>query len=92
MAQAEDALEINLTLEKNNTKQIFIFHCALVVVPTKQKGEECGSCFSPDSNFFCGTCASGLDCVKDPNNELLPDAAGRCRQKSGNILFIGNVI
>ena len=52
-------------------------------LPIKQEGEECGSCFSPDSNDFCGDCESGLDCVKDPANELLPDAASRCRKKKG---------
>lgn len=49
-------------------------------LPTKQEGEECGSCFSPDTNFTCGTCASGLDCVKDPANKLLPDAPARCKK------------
>ena len=55
----------------------------LVSPVTRQAGEECGPCFSPDTNFFCGTCEEGLECVKDSSNSLLPDAPARCRQKPG---------
>ena len=59
-------------------------------LPTKQAGEECGDCLSLDTNNFCGTCASGLDCVKA--NKDIPDAPGRCTKKEGNMLFIANTI
>ena len=52
----------------------------IVVLATKQEGEGCGPCFSPESNYFCGNCSAGLHCVKD---ERLPDAPGKCTKKSG---------
>ena len=53
---------------------------------TKQEGEVCGSCFSADTNFDCGKCIDGLECVKDPRNELLPDVPSRCaRPNIGSI-------
>ena len=51
----------------------------VVVSATKQEGEGCGPCFSPESNYFCGNCSVGLDCVKD---HRLPDAPGKCTKKS----------
>ena len=53
---------------------------------TKQEGEVCGSCFNPDTNFDCGKCIDGLECVKDPRSELLPDLPSRCtRTNLGSI-------
>jgi hypothetical protein len=49
---------------------------------TKQEGEVCGSCFSPDTNFDCGKCIDGLECVKDPRSELLPDLPSRCTRQN----------
>ena len=60
----------------------------LVTIKTKQEGEECGSCFSPDTNYFCGSCAPGLECLKDTASKLLPDAPSRCKKKPGNLLII----
>jgi len=48
-------------------------------VGIKQEGESCGSCFSPSSNYDCGKCISGLECVPDENAHLLPDLPSRCR-------------
>ena len=53
---------------------------------TKREGEECGRCFNPDTNFDCGTCEPGLECVKDDRSNLLPDLPSRCRVPIGKIL------
>ena len=49
----------------------------LVVPPIKKEGEDCGSCYNPDNDYFCGNCSAGLECIKD---ELLPDAPGKCQK------------
>ena len=67
--------------------QSLLFYTQLKV-SLKQEGETCGRCFNPDTNFDCGTCASGLECVKDPRSNLLPDVPSKCRKKPGNISFI----
>ena len=46
---------------------------------TKQVGETCGACFNPSTNFDCGKCIPGLECVPDPNAALLPDLPSKCR-------------
>jgi len=45
----------------------------------RQEGDDCGSCFNPARNYFCGNCAPGLECVKDPRSELLPDLPSSCK-------------
>ena len=50
---------------------------------TKREGEECGPCFSPNNNYFCGTCVAGLDCTKDPRSNQLPNLPSRCKTKTG---------
>ena len=67
--------------------QSLLFYTQLKV-SLKQEGETCGRCFNPGTNFDCGTCASGLECVKDPRSNLLPDLPSKCRKKPGNISFI----
>ena len=56
-------------------------------VGTKQEGESCGSCFSPSSNYDCGKCISGLECVPDENAHLLPDLPSRCRVPQSKVSF-----
>ena len=54
----------------------------------KQEGEECGSCFNPETDFHCGTCAPGLDCKEDTiSGPLLPDLPKKCRKKIGKRLY-----
>ena len=52
---------------------------------TQKEGDACGSCFSPDTNFDCGKCVEGLECLVDPDSALLPDLPSRCRKPSGDI-------
>ena len=53
---------------------------------TKQEGEVCGSCFNANTNFDCGKCIVGLECVKDSRSELIPDLPSRCsRPNIGSI-------
>ena len=49
----------------------------------RQEGEDCGSCFNPARDYFCGNCAPGLECVKDPRSELLPDLPSSCKRTPG---------
>ena len=58
-----------------------------VTVPTKQEGEECGMCLNPDTDYFCGSCAHGLECLKSLGTTLIPDAPSRCTKKPGNIII-----
>ena len=51
----------------------------ILVGGTKQVGETCGACFDPSNNFHCGNCEEGLECVADPEAELIPDLPSRCR-------------
>ena len=53
---------------------------------TKLEGETCGPCFSPSSNFTCGTCIEGLECVPDENAAVLPDLPSRCRSPQSKIV------
>ena len=53
---------------------------------TKQEGEACGPCFNPSTNFTCGKCIQGLECVPDENADRLPDLPPRCRVPQGKIL------
>jgi len=48
----------------------------------KQEGETCGSCFSPDSEFDCGTCAEGLECQEDYplSGPALADLPKKCKK------------
>ena len=46
---------------------------------TKQEGEDCGDCFNPSINNFCGECAVGLECRYNPT---LP-YAGTCEKRTG---------
>ena len=67
---------------------IYCFFCVLLFDTdaeegTKREGEECGPCFSPNNNYFCGTCVAGLDCTKDPRSDQIPDLPSRCRTKIG---------
>ena len=58
----------------------------------KQEGEDCGPCFNPADNFNCGTCAEGLECKKDPESAIIPDATAKCRKKQGKIFwYIRNI-
>ena len=50
---------------------------------TQREGEVCGSCFNPETNYDCGKCVDGLECVKDPQSDLLPDLPSRCRANFG---------
>ena len=60
---------------------IDFFHLTNAVkMKTKKEGEECGPCFSPATNFFCGACNEGLECVKNPDSSI-PDAPARCKKK-----------
>ena len=52
----------------------------ILEVGSKQVGETCGACFDPSNNFHCGDCVDGLECVADPNAELIPDLPSRCRE------------
>ena len=52
---------------------------------TKLEGETCGACFSPSTNFTCGTCIDGLECVPDENAAMLPDLPSRCRSPQSKI-------
>ena len=54
---------------------------------TKLEGETCGSCFSPSTNFTCGTCIEGLECVPDENAAMLPDLPSRCRSPQSKIFL-----
>ena len=54
-------------------------------VGTKQEGETCGACYSPSSNFTCGKCVPGLECVPDENAALLPDLPSLCRVPKGRL-------
>ena len=54
---------------------------------TQKEGDACGSCFNPDTNFDCGKCVAGLECVEDPQSALLPDLPSRCRKPSGNTIL-----
>ena len=54
---------------------------------TQKEGDICGGCFSPDTNFDCGKCVEGLECVKDPGSALLQDLPSKCRKPSGNIVL-----
>ena len=67
--------------------QFFIPLVISITAPgTKQEGEVCGSCFNPDTNFDCGKCIDGLECVKDSRSELLQDLPSRCtRPNLGSI-------
>ena len=56
-------------------------------VATQKEGDICGGCFSPDTNFDCGKCVEGLECVKDPGSALLQDLPSKCRKPSGNIVL-----
>ena len=49
---------------------------------TQKEGDICGGCFSPDTNFDCGKCVEGLECVKDPGSALLQDLPSKCRKPS----------
>ena len=62
-----------------NLKQYLKFIYFDLEVGYKQVGETCGACFDPSNNYHCGTCLDGLECVADPNAELLPDLPSRCR-------------
>ena len=57
---------------------------------TQREGEVCGSCFNPETNYDCGKCVDGLECVKDPQSDLLPDLPPRCRINFGKFETIGN--
>ena len=57
---------------------------------TQREGEVCGSCFNPETNYDCGKCVDGLECVKDPQSDLLPDLPSRCRINFGKFETIGN--
>ena len=57
-----------------------------LVEGTKQEGETCGACFNPSTNFTCGNCIQGLECVADPNAALLPDLPSKCRKPQSKIL------
>lgn len=48
----------------------------------KREGETCGSCFSPDSEFDCGTCAEGLECQEDYplSGPALADLPKKCKK------------
>ena len=59
----------------------------LVTVPTKQEGEECGMCLNPDTDYFCGSCAHGLECLKSFGSTFIPDAPSRCTKKPGNCMI-----
>ena len=50
---------------------------------TQGEGEVCGTCFNPETNYDCGKCVEGLECVKNPQSDLLPDLPSRCRTNSG---------
>ena len=64
----------------------FYIPFSYLAAPTKKKeGEECGPCFNPTSNFDCGTCEDGLECIKE---EPIPDAPGRCERKFGTYTMI----
>ena len=51
-----------------------------------EEGAPCGPCFNPATNFQCGPCATGLECVphppRNPNNPLQPvhESFGECRR------------
>ena len=36
----------------------------------RQRGQACGSCVDSDNNNFCGNCSSGLQCIKEDNQQL----------------------
>ena len=50
----------------------------------KQEGETCGSCFNPETDFNCGTCAEGLECKEDNLSGIqLADNPKKCRNVKG---------
>ena len=53
-------------------------------MPIRQERELCGLCNNPDTDYFCGDCEQGLECVfefADRFNQLLES---RCQKKTGN--------
>ena len=60
--------------------------CKILEEGTKQEGEACGPCFNPSTNFTCGKCIQGLECVPDENADRFPDLPPRCRVPQGKIL------
>ena len=75
------------SLESIHDSRSFWFSPFIVTIPTKQEGEECGSCFSPDTDYFCGSCGQGLECLKSSASKLLPDTPSRCKKKPGKIVW-----
>ena len=69
---------------------VFIVHVMIITafpdVGTKLEGETCGACFNPSTNFTCGECIQGLECVADANAALIPDLPSRCRVPQSKIL------
>ena len=63
-------------------------HSDIELIQYQQEDEVCGSCFNPAKNFDCGTCAPGLECVEDPQANLLPDLPSKCKRKPSNTPFI----
>ena len=55
-------------------------------VGIKLEGETCGACFNPSTNFTCGECIQGLECVADANAALIPDLPSRCRVPQSKII------
>ena len=53
-------------------------------LPGNQEGEGCGACLNPSTNFQCGSCAFGLECVQHEQNPNGPQIAfesfGVCRR------------
>ena len=74
--------KIYVCTTKSSRKKVLKFSlCSLCLVlefGTQKEGEVCGSCFNPDTNFDCGKCIQGLQCIKDPQSDLLPDLPSKC--------------
>ena len=59
-------------------------------MPIRQEGDLCGLCNNPDTNFFCGNCMQGLECVFNLDGRIsAPDMLeSRCHKKTGNTHFL----